>query len=766
MNHKAFLALAASVAFLTSVFAGCEQAESVSSSASSSTGTQQDPVAKPTGWLSWRGPNQNGTSLEKGLPSKVEIGGEKSWSFQLSGRATPVIANGRVYAMGYEGTETELEELIVCLDENTGKKIWEHRFTDFLSDIIYYRFAISSPTVDPETGNVTCMSTSGLLVCFTADGKLVWERSMMSEYGRLTFPNGRTGAPIILGDQCIMHTPTSGWGPQGPARSRFFAFDKKTGTPLWTSTPGGPPKDASFSFPVVGMENGKRVLYAGLAGGYLVCINALNGDPIWRFRLAIGGLSSSVVKYKDTIITINGKENIDNSKIGRMVSVRCGSQPEGKGQIDVTKTNEVWRNDLMAFTSSPVLVGNRLYQTVHHGELHCIDADSGKSLWHAKLAPDQIHASPAYGDGKLYVPMNNGTFFIIEPSDKEGKILQKLQLEGNCLGAPAIANGRIYVHTTEKLYSFAGGTGEIAGTPDAIGEMPAKGPAVRLQVIPADIALKTGDSIQFRVRSLDANGQVVDENVKKVTWKNVPGDGVAMDESGKMVIASSAASTAGVMTVEANGMKGSARLRIVPGGNFTENFEDVVLKPHPKDGHAFSFPRAHWPGAKPKWEILELDGEKVVAKALLNPLFQRTITNIGHPDASNYTMQMDVRSDGNRRTMSSAGMVNQRYQIALSGNYQELEVSSNMELYRKAVPYKWKRNTWYTIKSRVDVNKDGSGFIRAKVWLRGEKEPEAWTIEAPHSHIHKKGAPGIYGFALQNRFRVYIDNISVKSNND
>ena len=51
----------------------------------------------------------------------------------------------------------------------------------------------------------------------------------------------------------IVHVISTCWGPQGPARDRFFAFDKKTGVSVWSSTPGGPPRDSSFSFPVVGM---------------------------------------------------------------------------------------------------------------------------------------------------------------------------------------------------------------------------------------------------------------------------------------------------------------------------------------------------------------------------------------------------------------------------------------------------------------------------------------------------------------------------------
>ena len=58
----------------------------------------------------------------------------------------------------------------------------------------------------------------------------------------------------------------------------------------------------------------------------------------------------------------------------------------------------------------------------------------------------------------------------------------------------------------------------------------------------------------------------------------------------------------------------------------------------------------------------------------------------------------------------------------------------------------------------------GKTIARGKVWERGTQEPEKWTLEVPHKAAHKNGAPGLFGFALQSMFRVYIDNISVKSN--
>jgi hypothetical protein len=113
--------------------------------------------------------------------------------------------------------------------------------------------------------------------------------------------------------------------------------------------------------------------------------------------------------------------------------------------------------------------------------------------------------------------------------------------------------------------------------------------------------------------------------------------------------------------------------------------------------------------------------------------------------------------------MSEVGVINQRYIVVLKGNSQELEVNSNQERLKVAVPFKWSPNVWYRLKARVDVAPDGSGIVRGKAWKKGDPEPEAWTIEVPHQHAHPNGAPGLFGFAPNDQ-RVCIDNLVVTGN--
>ena len=95
--------------------------------------------------------------------------------------------------------------------------------------MVYNRYAVGSPIVDAETGNVYLQSSNGRLMAFTGDGKKLWEHSLVEKLARLTFPNGRTGSLGLDGPVVIVHCVTANWGTTGPARDRLYAFDKVTG---------------------------------------------------------------------------------------------------------------------------------------------------------------------------------------------------------------------------------------------------------------------------------------------------------------------------------------------------------------------------------------------------------------------------------------------------------------------------------------------------------------------------------------------------------
>src|SRR5262245_45422774 len=154
-------------------------------------------------WVHWRGPSFNGVSPEKDIPSTFDVAeagkGNLAWSAPYGCRSTPLYLNGRLYfnsqfEVKEEPSDTEEvkkekkmhdQERVVCLDPTTGKLIWEHRFNVWHTDIVSNRVGWTQIVGDAETGNIYCHGTQGLLICVNPDGKILWQRSLGEEFGRV-----------------------------------------------------------------------------------------------------------------------------------------------------------------------------------------------------------------------------------------------------------------------------------------------------------------------------------------------------------------------------------------------------------------------------------------------------------------------------------------------------------------------------------------------------------------------------------------------------
>ncbi len=764
------------------------------------------PAQSAEGWLSWRGPEQMSFSREKGLPAQIDVK-DALWTAPFPGQSSPVIANGRLFINGYVGDGPDLQEFIAAFDAETGQLLWKHGFSDFLSDTIYLRYATSSPTIDPETGNVYVQSTQGLFSCYTADGKLLWQHSLMEEFGRLTFPNSRTASPVVDKDLVITRGITSAWGAHGAAGDRFYAFDKKTGELVWSSAPGGRPQDNTFSNPYLDIWNGKRVLYSAGGDSTILAINARTGEPIWRFSFAKagakGGINAALVRHKDNLIAVHESENLDATEIGRLAAFRIPATATPSNSVTPhvfpPKELEVWRQpEVGSLASSPIVVGDTLYEVTGTGELTAVNANTGELLWKQKFGIEQRQSTPFFADGLLYLAMytsakgegdvtatsagSTSDLFVIRPNATGPEIVSKTTLKGRSYGSPIGYNGKIYVQTDELLYAF-GKPGPNPGLTQAPAPVnwPAPGPKAQLQIIPYEVLLKPGEKQAFRIRALDANGFVVEENIdpKTVQWETyIPPTALvratmkgAFNAEGQLVAAADPVPSAGQFKATLGSLTGYIKGRVLPDLPINQDFETFELSNTTTNVFepptAYAYPPLPWNSARFRFEVREKEVDGVKTKALTktidNKLFQRGQVFFGHPTMKNYTIEADVLSEGNRRKMSEVGLINQRYAIILKGNSQEIEINSNQERIKTAVPFKWTPNAWYRLKARVDVAADGSGVVRAKAWKKGEAEPEAWLIEVPHKHAHAHGSPGLFGFSPQEQ-RVCIDNISVTAN--
>jgi hypothetical protein len=425
-----------------------------------------------------------------------------------------------------------------------------------------------------------------------------------------------------------------------------------------------------------------------------------------------------------------------------------------KGQLGKDKIKWAVKGFQGGF-SSPVIDGARIYQIDNGANLFAFDSGTGKQLWTINLGTIQ-KSSPVLADGKLYVGTENGKFFILKPGAEGCEILDEDQL--GAAGAPeaiiasvAVNKGRIYLVSDSAIYCIGKKAAPAATSTRVEENASADTAATHVQVIPSDVTLKPGETARFRVRLFDDRGRFIREEQRQVAWSL---DRLAGNlANGAFTAAPDRASQVGAVKAAVGSATGIARVRVLPGPAWGDDFESYDVNAVPP----------HWINTAGKYAIREIEGNKVLVKNPEPPIFKRGRAFIGPSDLANYTIQADVFSTEKRRQMGDAGVIGQRYSLVLYGNHQRLAIEPwQPETERTAkAPFSWKSNTWYRVKLQVENMPGGRVRARGKAWPANEAEPAAWNVERIDPIGNRQGSPGVYADAS---VEIFFDNLKVTAN--
>jgi outer membrane protein assembly factor BamB len=661
-----------------------------------------------------------------------------------------VIHGNRLYLQTVTaGDVSQTQERVVAVDTSSGKVLWEHRLSQYLSDVPQHRAGWASPAVDTQTGTIFMFTVSAELVALSPQGKVLWSRSLPEEYGAITTHGGRTTSPIVEGDMVILNTLLQGWGDLGRPGNRYFAFDKRTGQTIWISAPQSRHYDTNYSSPIVATVNGMRQLIVGGTDGVFHSLQVNTGKPVWSLEVSKRAILNSPLFHDNMVFIAHGEENIDTTEMGMLAAV------DATGSGVLTGAAVRWKtHGFMPTFASPVMDGERLYAMDNGAILGAFDLKTGKELWKKTLGTLQ-KGSPTLADGKLYIGTENGKFYILRPSATGVEVLDEdvLGTAANpepVIASPAVANGRVYVTTMEHVYAV----GPKSATPApavAAAPRPAVSTAAvaQVQVFPYEALLNTGESQAFTVRLFDAQGQFVREaKAGEVTWTTDQLAG-AVGADGRFTAPAEGA--AGYVKATVGTISGQARVRVIPPLPWSMNFDGIKAAPLWWNSTLKAVPR-------------EVDGNGALVRPRDDTVGRRTKLMMGRPDWSDYTVEADVRGVEMRRQRGDVGLINQRYVLMLFGNNQKLELQpwqAANEMTISVENVNWPVNTWYRMKLRVQNRPDGTTVAQGKVWPRDAAEPTAWMIEKIDRIPHRAGAPGLYGDGISD---VLFDNFKVYKN--
>jgi outer membrane protein assembly factor BamB len=708
-------------------------------------------VTTASQWPEWRGPSRDGRSAETNLPSSWSVQGDNlAWRIPIGSRSAPVAFGNRIYINSpTPGDPSATQERLIAIDAETGKVVWERRFSQFLSDVPQHRASWASPSVDPETGNIYLFTVAAQLICVSPDGRVLWDRSLTDEYGAVTTHGGRTTSPIIEGGKVITNALILAWGDLNRPGNRYFAFDKLTGQTVWIASPQARHYDTNYSTPIVVTIDGTRAMIVGGTDGVYHALKVHTGEKLWSIEVSKRAILNSPLFRDNVAYLTHGEENIDTTEMGMVAAV------------DATRTGALtaeafkWRTrGFLPTFASPVLDTDRLYSIDNSAILGAFDVATGAKLWEKTLGTLQ-KGSPVLADGKLYVGTENGKFYILRPSAAGAEVLDE-DLLGDpqspepILASPIVADGRVYVTSLEAMYAIGKRVAGRTARPAATVPAPSTAAPAVVQVFPYESLLRPGDSVKLTARLFDAKGNFIREE-PAATWSVDQLSGAV--DAGGVYTAARTGSSAGFVKAAVAGITGQARVRVIEGPPWTFDFDNA----------ASEAPPAWWVGAPTKVQRTVEGVGRVLMRPRDDTVGRRAKVFIGMPNMSGVTIEADVRGREQRRQRGDVGLINERYGLVLFGNGQKLELHpwQAADEMTARVEFKWDADKWYRMKLRVDHQQDGSARVRGKVWAADAAEPEAWTIEKVDRIPHVMGSPGLYADGISD---VYFDNLKVYRN--
>ena len=419
-------------------------------------------IAEAGNWPQWRGPDGQGVSTEKNLPTEWSNTKNIKWKTAIAGRShsSPIVWGNKIFVttaiegpvvpgakavkhmMGDKeflhpdsiGADRKQTFKVICLNAATGKILWEQTAFEGTPYDNYHRkssFAASTPVTDGKY--VYAFFGSEGLYAYDMNGKPVWE----ADLGKLGTVGMGTGTSPILHDNLVLMQCDEDNGEA----SFIVALDKKTGKEVWKT----PRKvQVSWSTPIL-VRTAKRAELVTSGTEAIVSYDPATGKELWRHKGVESNAIPSPVANNEVVFLSAGFP----TKI--VMAIRLGAAG------DLTDSpNVAWKHSKgTAYVPSPILYGDHLYLTTDRGILTCLNAKTGELVYEGGRIPipATFTASPVAFDGKILLTSEDGDTFLIKAGPKH-EILGSNSVGEPVYASPAMADGRIFIRGEKNLYAI------------------------------------------------------------------------------------------------------------------------------------------------------------------------------------------------------------------------------------------------------------------------------------------------------------------------
>jgi outer membrane protein assembly factor BamB len=423
-------------------------------------------------WPGWRGPEANGLSFAKQLPTEWAADAHVAWKVPLPGAAwsQPVVWGDKIFVTtavtdnqkkprggefdpgmsmarlllgGFDGgapPDVVYRWKVLCLDGASGQIVWEQTAREGKPSIPIHRnntYASETPVTDGER-LIAYFGMTGLY-CYDLSGKLLWSRELGSYSTQ--FGWGTASSPVMEGDRVFVQCDND-------KASFLLALDKKTGTELWRVKRD---EKSNWSTPYVWKNKQHTELVTG-GGNRMRSYRPDNGQLLWEMsgggRCATTPVGDADLLYVDSYDRLTGRS-------GRLAAVRAGASGDISLKSDETTNASIAWSVSLNYTrvASPLLYEGCFYVLPQQsGVISCFDAKTG-ALHYRERLPGAIGftSSPWANDGKIFCLDETGRTIVLAAGPKLQVIATNV-LNETFWSSAAVMGEKLLLRGVDNLY--------------------------------------------------------------------------------------------------------------------------------------------------------------------------------------------------------------------------------------------------------------------------------------------------------------------------
>ena len=348
----------------------------------------------------------------------------------LKGNSSPIYWKGRLYVTGAD----EHRRGVYCIDAAKGNIIWRQPVeTEPLDGAeppqVMEDTGYAAPTMACDGQRVFAMFANGDVAGFDLDGKKLWARSL----GTPVNVYGHAASLAVWRDRLIIQFDQGSDGEDG--LSALWALNVEDGKKVWRTDRKVP---NSWSSPIV-VNTGKRHEIITAANPWVISYSPEDGKELWRVECLSGDIGPSPCYAGGLVFAANDGAGLfaiqpADAEAGTKASVLWQADegipdtvsPVSDGEMVLIVTSwgtltcyeartgqKAWSHELEAsISSSPVIVGDRVYLTDVEGTTHMFGLGRAFKALGTATVGEPVHATPAFVGGHIYLRGDSHLFCI------------------------------------------------------------------------------------------------------------------------------------------------------------------------------------------------------------------------------------------------------------------------------------------------------------------------------------------------------------------